>query len=376
MQIKQEKYSTYQFVKDLLKNRFPNSKGRQSINEESDKLNFCCPYCGDSQTDSSKKRGNLYFRTNSYKCFNDGCLKWTPLKKFISEFASKYSLPIPSAFDSQTETRAPKVRKGFLIEFLMNPKVKESMVSFKDISNRFFLKPCKDAPEGSNIYQYIERRNLRSLPAFEQSCYYDSRHDKIYIFNLDIRSGLVLGMSMRRIDPDYPGPKYDIKNYSQFVKNKLISPIDEKIMEKIDIVNNFFNILNINFNEPIVVLEGQFDAMFIKNSIATTGVTKSKSILGSIVSKTNARILFDNDKAGSSESRKLLEQGYHVFLWSKLMQELKRKYPNHVKDLIEIKDINDLYNFTVKVNPEIDYDSFNDIISNYFSNSVFDLIWT
>lgn len=369
-------YSIYNFVKDVLKSRFPSNNHRQKINEESDKLNFCCPYCGDSQNDASKKRGNLYFKTNSFKCFNDGCLKWTPLKKFISEFASKYSLRIPKLSEDTNKSRKPNIRKGFLIEFLMNPEVKKSLISFNDVYKRFFLKPCKEAPLDSKIYNYVKSRNLESLPSFEQSCYYDNREDKIYIFNLDIRSGLVLGVSIRHIDPDYPGPRYDIKNYSQFVKNGLIGSIDEDVLTKIDIVNNFFNILNINFNEPIIVLEGQFDSMFIKNSIATTGVTKSKSILGSIVSKTNARILFDNDKAGSVESRKLLSKGYHVFMWSKLMMDIRLDYPNDIREVNDIKDINDLYNFLISKDSNFTYDEFNNMISNYFSNSIYDLIWT
>lgn len=375
MKLQQTDYDIHTFVKDVLKRAFPKHPHKQKINEEGDKLNFACPYCGDSHNDVSKKRGNLYFKTNSYKCFNDGCLTWKPISKFISDFAREYSLQVPNLGEEQTKSRKPTIRKGFLIEFLMNPKVKQSLIRFKDLSSRFFLKPCKDAPKDSPIYEYIHNRKIANLPGFEQSCYYDGREDKIYIFNLDIRSGLVLGLSIRRIDPNYPGPKYDIKNYSQFIKNKLIDPIEEDIVTQIDIVNNFYNILNINYNEPITVLEGQIDAMFIKNAIATTGVTKSKSVLGSIISKKNARILFDNDRAGAVETYKLLEQGYTVFMWSKLIRDLRLKYPDRRKWINDIKDINDLYKFLVNIGDNPSYEEFNDIIDQYFSNSIYDLIW-
>ncbi len=107
--------------------------------------------------------------------------------------------------------------------------------------------------------------------------------------------------------------------------------------------NNYYNILNVNFGEKITVTEGQIDSMFVKNSISTTGVTKSKSILKSLLTKRNSRILFDNDSAGKSESIKLIQEGYSVFLWSKLISDLKRKYPNLIIDAHKIKDINDLY---------------------------------
>lgn len=367
--------SILDFVKKVLSNKFKDNSRKQNVNEDQDKINFACPYCGDSHTDSSKKRGNIYYKTNSFKCFNDGCLKWVPLKQFISDFSKEYSLPIPTLNESLTKSRKPAVRKGFLIEFLMNPKVKKSLINFKDLSSRFFLKPCKDAPEGSPIRDYIKNRYLEFLPSFEQTCYYDSREDKIYIFNLDLRSGLVLGVSIRRIDPSYIGPKYDIKNYSQFIKNKLIGPIDESILTQIDTVNNFFNILNINFNEPIFVLEGQINAMFLNNAIATTGVTKSKSVLGSLISKRNSLILFDNDKAGKSETYKLLKEGYKVFLWSKLILDLRLKYPDQRKNINKINDLNDLFKFLVSVGDVPTFESFNLMILSYFSNSIYDLIW-
>lgn len=376
MKLHQNDYNIYSFVKDVLKKRFSDSIHKQKINEEGDKLNFACPYCGDSHTDVTKKRGNIYFRTDSYKCFNDGCLKWIPLSKFVSEFALRYSLPIPNLLEEKSEEKKVDIiRKGFLIEFLVNPEVSRALINFNDLQKQFFLKPCKDAPDDSPIGRYVRNRHLINLPTFEQSCYYDSREDKIYIFNLDLKSGKLLGVSIRRINSDWTGPKYDIKNYSQFIKNKLINKIDENIVDKIDTVNNFFNILNIKFNEPIKVLEGQINAMFLNNAIATTGVTKSKSVLGTLISKKNARILFDNDKAGKSETAKLISEGYKVFMWSKLIGDLRKKYPNNRKLINNINDVNDLYDFYIKVGLNPTYDEFNEIIDQYFSESVYDLIY-
>jgi len=369
-------YLIVDFVGDVLKNVFPGNKFKQHINDDDDKLNFACPYCGDSEKDVGKKRGNLFLKSSTYKCFNDGCLKFTKLNNFIAKFAMKYSLPIPKLSEGVCKAKIETVsKKGALIEFLMNPKVKNILIDFKELADRFFLKPCIDAPEESVIGKYIRGRNLMELPAFAKSCYYDSRMDKIYIFNLDLRSGRVLGLSMRRIDENYTGPKYDIKNYSQFIKNGLISVADEQTIVKIDIVNSYFNILNIKFNEPIIVLEGQIDAMFLNNSIATTGVTKSKNVLGTLVSKKNARILFDNDDAGKKETFKLLQDGYSVFLWSKLIGELRKQYPKHRGAINDIKDINNLFNFYDKMGDRKSYEEFNEIVLSNFSQSIFDLLF-
>lgn len=365
--------SIKKFVELLLIERFPRERNRHQINsDDAQKLNFCCPYCGDSERDSSKKRGNLYLKTQSYKCFNDGCQVWVPLNKFVSTFALKYSLEIPKIQVDSSKRIKVSPKKGNIIESIVNPKVRNSLLDFLELKNRFFLKPCKDAPLDSPIKKYVDSRKITSLPAFEQTCYYDSSQDKIFIFNLDIRSGKVLGLSIRRISDSSGGPKYNIKNYSEFKKTGLISNVDDEIIQKIDSINNYYNILNINFNEPIIVTEGQIDSMFLRNSISTTGVTKSKAILESILTKPSSRILFDNDKAGKTEEIKLIQLGYKVFLWSKLISDLKSKYSDSIREIIKIKDINDLYLFYSN-KFEITFDQFNDILEDYFSDSIYDL---
>lgn len=371
-----ENYKIHDFVKDLLKNRFPRKSAKQQINEEDPtKLNFACPYCGDSEKDLTKKRGNLYLNTNSYKCFNDGCLTWVPLHKFVSKYSLEYSLYIPNI---DMNAKIPSINlgknRGSIIEDIVNPKVRNSLLDFSYVSDRFSLIPCKDADPLSKVGKYVRGRNLIGLPAFNKSCFYDSRENKIYIFNLDLISGKVLGLAIRKIDEDSYGPKYNIKNYTDLKKNNIVSNIEEDILNKINAINNYFNILNINFNSPVIVTEGQIDSMFLDNSIATTGVSKSKTLLESILSKKNARILFDNDKAGREESLKFIKQGYRVFMWSKTIDDLKIKYPKLIKDINQIKDVNDLYSFIKKINPNISFLEFNNLISCNFTESMYDLL--
>ena len=211
-----ENYKIQDFVKDLLKNRFPRQILKQKVYDtDPDKLNFACPYCGDSEKDHTKKRGNLYLSTNAYKCFNDGCLTWVPLHVFISKYSSEYSLCIPNI---DMLAKIPSINfgknRGSIIEAIVNPKVRNSLLDFSYISNRFSLIPCKDADPNGKIGEYVRARDLVGLPSFDKSCFYDSREDKIYIFNLDLISGKVLGLAIRKIDSNSYGPKYNIKNYS------------------------------------------------------------------------------------------------------------------------------------------------------------------
>lgn len=373
-------YGLEEFVVDILRKRFPGDPNRQKINlDAGDKLNFACPYCGDSTHDSNKKRGNLYLTTQTYKCFNDGCAIRVSLEKFISKFSQKYLLNLPEVGPKKIEftPTASLNKKGFLIEFLINQEVGKKLLRFDEIASRFSLMPCKDADPAGPIGSYVfGRRKLNLMPLFEKSCYYDSRQDKIYLFNLDLKSGRVLGFALRYIDDSYPGPKYNIKNYSEFKKTGLIQNLEDEFIEKVNTINNYFNLLNIDFKSDVTITEGQIDAMFIRNCIATTGVTKSKQLLGSLITKERSRILFDSDSAGRKESLNLLKQGYRVFLWQQLFHDLRKKYPHRKREISadQIKDINDLFKFLLQEDLGLDFSSFNLFIDLYFSNSAFDLL--
>ena len=371
-------YSVTDFCQDVLKKRFPGDVIRQQINDtDSDKLNFACPYCGDSERDPNKKRGNLYLSTQTYKCFNDGCAVWIKLEKFISNFAQKYQLGVPGVSAKRLEYKpvTSTKKRGFLIEFLINREVGQKLLVFNDLIRRFALSPCSGADPRSPIGLFVDKRKINHLPVFEQSCYYDSREDKIYLFNLDLKSGRVLGFAIRYIDDNYPGPKYNIKNYTDFKKTGLLSDLEDEFITEVNSINNYFNILNINFTQIITITEGQIDAMFVRNCLATTGVTKSKQLLASLVTKKNSRILFDNDKAGKEQSLELLMKGYTVFLWCKITHDLRKTYPTAAKIIRdELKDINDLYRFLLIRDSKLTFDSFNDFLDKYFSNSAFDLM--
>jgi hypothetical protein len=367
-------YEVIDFVKDLLKIRFKRDPLKSQVNCDTDgKLNFACPYCGDSETDRSKKRGNLYINTGSYKCFNDGCLKWAPLSKFISEFSLRYSLPIPDFKKEEAKIKIDvRSKRASIFTDILDPRVNSSLLKIEDLADRFFLSPCKDAPHDSEIWQYIKDRKLTDLPGFENSCYYDRSQEKIFIFNLDYRSGKVLGLSMRKTREDLPGPKYNIKTYSDFKEGRLIDLSDD-LISKIDRINGFFNIMNVDFSRPIIILEGQLDSMFIRNSMAISGVSKSKKDLKNIVPISRSFILFDNDKAGRSAAIEMIQSGYRVFLWSKLVADLRREFPDLRKEINVIKDINDLYVF-FNDHSGLTLDQFNDRIFSYFSESAYDLI--
>ena len=63
---------------------FVSSKLEQYKQKNTDLYNFRCPYCGDSQDNPRKKRGNVYWNDLYYHCYN--CSVHLPLTKFLSDY--------------------------------------------------------------------------------------------------------------------------------------------------------------------------------------------------------------------------------------------------------------------------------------------------
>jgi hypothetical protein len=369
-------YNIHQFIKDVLKKRFPDDRFKQEVYESGDKINFACPYCGDSKSDSRKKRGNIYPDRGFYKCYNDGCGVKSDIAKFISRFALKYSLGLPDVKAQVKWTpQTSKKKRGSLIELLINKNASEHLLKIEEVVHRFSLTPCSEIDPDTELGIFIKNRALDNLPAFQKCSYFDSKEDKIYLFNLDYRTNKILGFAIRRIGEEIIGPKYLIKNYSELKKNGLIRNVEDDIITDIDAINNYFNVLNVDFSKPILVTEGQIDAMFLNNSIATTGISKSKLLLENLLSKSNTLILFDSDSAGKTQSIDLIKKGYRVFLWNKVMADLRKKYNEDYRSVRLIKDVNDLYSFMLKHDTALTFDLFNGFVLQYFSESPLDLLY-
>ena len=66
-----------ELLSNILKQEFRNEPERQEVLPKGKRINFSCPYCGDSQ-DAYKKRGNFYLESLTYKCYNGGCVYSNP----------------------------------------------------------------------------------------------------------------------------------------------------------------------------------------------------------------------------------------------------------------------------------------------------------
>ena len=314
-----------EFLKEVMLNRFPDDPIKHKIDEANPKkINLACPVCGDSEKKKSKRRGNIYLESNTYKCYNDGCMIFMDLDKFISRYCHEYSLMPPDLFiKGGLKTNVKSRKKLSLLTFLINQDLKHKLVDLEYFADRFSLNKIDTNSANSKCSKYIISRELDKCDSFSECCYEDSKSEKIFIFNKDNVSNKILGYSVRSIDDNYWGPKYKMMNYSEINREVSKLGMTEEELNEIDSLNNIFNILNIDFKKKITICEGQFDSMFLHNGIASTGVGKIKETIAMLSEDAKVRILFDNDKAGKTQSIKLLQEGYEVFMWSKLIKDLK-----------------------------------------------------
>ena len=336
-------------IQEILNKKFANdSYIKRKIDVYHDRLNFSCPYCGDSRSDVRKKRGNLYLDSLRFHCFN--CSHSTGINRFLSDFneelsnedkivvheiqqnAKKFEKRVSSSQSSMSMT---------LLDKLAIPKD----ILFKQLG---IISPYKDVTASN----YLKSRmiNIKDWKYFA----YNSLTKELYILNTSPLNR-VIGFQIRQLDPKSHKQRYtssrltkiysDVfnKDINGIVERLLLKePLGQKYIEEEDGVENIvanlerlsgiFNIMNVNLSQPLTIMEGPIDSLAIANSIALQSATKHLD--GFFDEVENVRYLFDNDKTGKEMSLKKMKNHKKVFLWGQYLDMIKSK--------TNIKDINDL----------------------------------
>lgn len=368
------------YIKSLLQKiinkEFTNSTKRK-INDYSDRLNFACCYCGDSHKNNHAKRGNLYFNRLVFICFN--CDKKTTFDKMCKHFNEQIDP------DKKLE----------MIEHL------DSIVSYTDYQNEFIdakfenlidlseledsisknLTPFSDfKPIQTNggIYKYLIGRGIG--PELHKNIYqakYWKNEDESewVIVMLNRKDDKILGMQIRNLK-EGKRRTFKIYNYENLLEWTNLTKDEPKYIDINELVvynklSYYFNILNVNFDYMITVFEGYLDSLFYPNSIGLVGVNTDFRFLEN--GGFDLQYFFDNDEAGFKKSEEKLKEGYTVFLWRKLFDDIvERKRVEDPYTLLhrigKVKDINKLCQLTPGAYKKLN-------LPNFFSEDVLDVKW-
>lgn len=334
-------------IEEVLKNTFTD-KHKQKVLKYSDRLNFACPYCGDSDN-VMKKRGNVYIEDLNYHCFN--CGKHTDYYRFLRNFDVNVDTNTIDLISSVI-SKKKRVKHNDTFDLVLFDEMNELALERDEVRRSFRL---VEIPQGGFIHDYLKSR---CLLRYADRFMYNSYRNELYVLNLTDK-GKIAGFQIRSFDANMV--KYRTYTISK-IYEKSGRAIDERYTPHIDLLNQIsitFNLMRVALLDTLYVFEGGIDSFFLPNSVGLCGVGRKVDLIEELP---NTRYFFDNDEAGYKQTYEKLTSRKNVFLWGKFLDEngFDKK----------IKDLNELIVYLVKNRIHFDFRT----IDKWFSDDPLDLI--
>jgi hypothetical protein len=321
-----------------------------------DRLNFACPYCGDSHENHHKKRGNLYFNNLFFHCFN--CSKHVNLVSFFKDHNQSINSTDDLSFylDYIRNNQVVKVTKDYL-EANVFSQLKEYSIPIKEIKEKLRL---VDSSESMKLEKYLKARFMhRHLDYF----LFDSYRDQLYIFNLTPDKKSTIGWQIRNFKENRTKyVSYNIEKINHLILEKSINCTEEDIA-KMNTLSLYFGIFHTDFTRSVNIFEGVIDSLLLSNSIAITGADKPTEMFDDIPT---IKYFFDNDIKGRKIMEFKLKKRKKVFMWNLLLKDFKIQ--PRLADMKSVKDLSDLVEYCWKTK--------NDAIKNldrYYTENPLDI---
>lgn len=325
---------------------------KRRLRESNSRINFACPYCGDSTSDIRKKRGNLYWESLSFHCFN--CSKHRDLDAFLRDFDNGFEgeqrLSLVNFLRERATYSVPKT-----LDFYLFQKINEIAVTKAELFSALGLYSINQ--DTRRAYPYLQSRLLtHRLENFG----FNPKKQTLYIFNYNSDKTKVIGYQTRYLGES--SAKYLSYNLFKIREKLNLPPIEMSENEKdsINRISMLFGIMQLDLSRVFTIFEGPIDSMFMKNSLALTGVSKTTFNFDELDS---VRYMLDNDYEGKRKMTEKLKMGKKVFMWRKFIEE--NRLSRH-----KIKDLNDLVRVAYKEKREVLRE-----INLYFTDNSKDLIY-
>ena len=284
--------------------------------------NFRCPICGDSEQNSYKARGYLYPGPDKtgyiYKCHNCGDTRaFSNLIKYIdNELYKKYLLEGFNKGDDRFVTKG----KGHKKSVSKKPKITSDY--FETVLG---AQRVDRIPLNHNVYLFLHKRRIPK-----------SAYERLYFIHDD--------KSLERVGEKYKGrirgnqarlilPFFDRKGNAIGLTARAINAAANirylafRLDETVPMIFGLEH-LKRNSREPILVVEGPIDSLFLPNCIAVAGADFGK--LEDAVRTDKCILVFDNEPRNTEivkRMAKMIDAGYKICIWPETIKE---------------KDINDM----------------------------------
>lgn len=277
---------------EILGPRFSNFKRRSQ-----NLYVFSCPICGDSEKNIKKARGNFFERESEmiYHCYNCGITNnfKTFFKKFDESLFLEYTKE--KLLDERNLTPYTEFKKK-TIE-INNPLSQLQQVSMLDpnhLCRQYVVKRKIPRKFWSTLY-YAEDFPQWINGSIEENKFKKDYHEQRLVIPLIDKNNTLHGLQGRAL-------LQSLVRYITIITNNDIPPV--------------WGLKDVNFNQPIPVLEGPLKAMFVNNGLSACGGSIESSIYS--LPRDNLIVCYDNEPRKLETCKKIkhaLEQGYKVCLW-------------------------------------------------------------
>jgi len=271
-------------------------------------FNFRCPHCGDSKKSKTKARAYLYRVKNDmfFKCHNCGegqslsnFLKFLDPKKYEQYLLERYKGSAPSTPQPKFDDFKPVFKESNILDgltkvsdlnedhpvkdYVLKRKIPEQYFSKLYLCNKFMAFVNKVKP---NTFPHFKGEHPRLIIPF-----YDSS-GKVFAFQ---------GRAFGNEQPKYLTVKTD--------ENK------QKV----------YGLERVNLQQPVYIVEGPIDSLFIDNCLAAGGADLTLQI-----SPEQVTYIFDNEPRNKEIVKRMndvINEGYNIVIWP---------------EYIQLKDVNDM----------------------------------
>jgi predicted RNA-binding Zn-ribbon protein involved in translation (DUF1610 family) len=341
----------YQHIQDVLDKRFDDPEKRK-IHIHENRLNFACPYCGDSKKSNRTKRGNLYLNSLKYVCFNYGDCIVAESHKYIDNMFKDFGLALDASekLDIYNHIDQYLSFKQASDEYVQTKL--GDLISLDDLVAHFdkldsTLRYLTRVQPNDAVGKYLLGRGIKEETwgnIYQARRYFkNGKYIPVLVF-INGSKDRVLSMQTREIFGS--NRNYIVYNYEMVYKMVYPEKFEELSVAKRATYNKlsyYFNVLNVNFSKTVTVFEGYLDSLFYPNSIGIVGVNTDTTFLEDSGAAIN--YFFDNDGAGYRKTEQKMKKGFPCFLWLKLMEKLIEKHkPKDVTEFerffMKLKDLN------------------------------------
>jgi transcription elongation factor Elf1 len=299
------------------------SRLQQFKQKKEDLFNFRCLYCGDSKKNKLKARGYVYRKSNDYFYTCHNCNKSTTFAKFLQEVDSgtykQYALERYAVGETghhnykKPDFQQLKGNAYARFQSTLNESSGDSTsVESLERSSRAFTHYCiENLLADHPARDYIQKRQI------------PKKHWKEIYFTEKFKDFLDLEFPQHgkdevpndeRIVLFYTNEKSQVTN----VAGRALSSKSKirYVTVKISDEKKVFGLHRLRKQERVYVVEGQFDSLFLENSIAS-----GDSNLGgvaAVLSELDVVLVYDNEPRNKDivkQIEKSIDKGYKVCLF-------------------------------------------------------------